>query len=76
MKVEVGEIIELDNGKEYICCSSIEDNNNTYIYLMSNFKPLEIRFAKVLDDSTLNIITNQEEKKRIFNLFKERGFNV
>jgi len=70
MKVENGEIIKLDNGKEYICFSSLEDKGTNYIYLISNFKPLEIRFAKVFDDESLEIINNQEEKQKVFELFK------
>ena len=40
MKIENGEIIELDNEKEYICVARLEDNGVNYLYLLSNFKPI------------------------------------
>ena len=76
MKLEVGEIITLDNGKEYICFSKINDNGINYVYLMSNFKPIEIKFAieKVNNaEVELEIINNQEQKQYIYNLFLSSG---
>lgn len=45
MKIERGEIITLDNNKEHICFCTIREEGQDYVYLMSNFKPLEIRFT-------------------------------
>ena len=76
MSLEKGEIIELDNGKEYICFSCLEDQNNRYIYLISNFKPLEIKFAKEIINNgeiSLEIINQQSEKERLFKLFQEKN---
>lgn len=73
MNLEKGEIIELENEKEYICFSSIEDNGNKYIYLVSNFKPVEIKFAKeiVVDgELSLEIINKQDEKEKLLRLFQ------
>ena len=56
MKIENGEIIELDNEKEYICVARLEDNGINYLYLLSNFKPIEI-------------INNDEEKRHVLELF-------
>ena len=52
MKIEAGELITLSNNKEYVCFSTLEDNGVDYVYLMSNFKPLEIRFGiqKIVDN--------------------------
>ena len=70
MNIQIGEIIELDEGKEFICFSTAEMNGNTYIYLMSNFKPLEIKFAKLLNTNSteleLEIINNQDKIKHYF----------
>lgn len=72
--LENGEIINLE-GKEYICVNSILDNGITYLYLMSNFKPLEIRFAKLLsisdDDLKIEIVTDNAEKVKVLNLFSQ-----
>ena len=76
MKLEVGELITLDNNKEYICFSKINDKGIDYVYLISNFKPIQIRFAieKVNNnDIELEIINNQEQKKYVYNLFLNAG---
>ncbi len=74
MNIQIGEIIELEGGKEFICFSKAEKNGDTYIYLMSNFKPLEIKFARLLnttpDELKIEIINNQEEKEQVLELFK------
>ena len=66
MKIEKGEIIKLSNDKEYICCATTNDNGIDYVYLMSNFKPLEIKFAKqriVEGEIEITIVNNHEEKQ-------------
>lgn len=72
MKIQNGEILTLANGKEYVCISSIIENGKNYIYLMSNFKPLEIMFAEAKgegEDITLELIESKEEKLRLLSLF-------
>ena len=80
MKLETGEIITLDNNKEYICCSTFSDAGIDYVFLMSNFKPLEIRFAKqrlVDDEVEITIIADENEKQRVLELFsKQKDFHI
>ena len=74
-KVETGEIIELDNGKEYICFSTLQDEGKEYIFLMSNFKPLEIRFARQYEQDgeiLLEIVGDRATKERLLALFKAK----
>ncbi len=74
-KLEIGETAVLENNKEFICFSRIQENGNDYIYLISNYKPLEIKFAKqniVNGELELTIIENQEEKEYVYNLFQEK----
>jgi len=68
MNLENGEIILL-NEKEYVCISNVKLENNNYFCLMSNFKPLEIKFAKELDNGQLEIINNKEQKENLLQLF-------
>ena len=72
--LEKGEIIEIED-KEYICVNTIKDEDTIYLYLMSNFKPLDIKFAKQLDiddeNAKIEIINNKEEKEKVLNLFKK-----
>ena len=78
MKIEEGEIVELDNGKEYVVYSVIPENENNYVYLMSNFKPVEMMFAKEIvsddNDISLEVIHNQEEKQKVLELFKNQNY--
>jgi len=46
MKIQKGEFVTLSNNKEYLCCATASENDVDYVYLMSNLKPLEIRFAR------------------------------
>lgn len=76
MKLEVGELITLNNNKEYICFSRINDNGIDYVYLISNFKPIEIRFAieKVNNQEIeLEVINNKDQKQYVYNLFLKAG---
>lgn len=74
MNFKEGEIIEIQE-KEYIVYSVIKEENTNYYYLMSNFKPLEIKFAKSVEETNndeLILINEQQEKLKVFDLFKKR----
>ena len=73
MNLEEGQIINIDN-KEYICISSKEYQNEYYYFLMSNTKPIDIKFARKLydnDEIKLEIINNNEQKQILLELFSE-----
>lgn len=70
--LETGEIVELDHDKEYIVVKEAKLDGISYLYLMSNFKPLEVRFAKqniVNDKLQVTFIEKQEEKIKVLKLF-------
>ena len=70
MSYREGEIIELE-GKEYIIYSVIPDETRNYYYLMSNFKPIDMKFVTEGDtEDEMLVITDQEVKLRVFDLFK------
>ena len=74
MKIKSGEIIKLSNNKEYICCATATENEIDYVYLMSNFTPLEIKFAtqKVVEGEVeVTIIGDHKEKQRVLKLFQD-----
>jgi hypothetical protein len=74
-KLKFGDTAQLETGEEYICLSQMEKNNIDYVYLMSNFKPLKIKFAKqriVNGNLELEIIGNQEEKEQVLKLFQDK----
>lgn len=74
-KLEFGETAVLEDGKEYICFASLEENGVDYVYLVSNFKPLEVRFAKQIinnGDLLLEIVQDQALKEHLLELFKDK----
>lgn len=72
-KLQFGETAVLENGKEYVCFASLEENGESYVYLVSNFKPLEVRFAKqtlVNGVLQLEIVQEPNLKQHLYELFK------
>ena len=41
--IEKGKVLTLANGKEYICIQTTVINNENYLYLISNNKPVEVK---------------------------------
>ena len=73
MNLEEGQIIEIDNN-EYICVSSKYHQNEIYYFLMSNFKPINVKFARKIENNNeikLEIINNIEQKQTLLQLFSE-----
>lgn len=74
-KLKFGETAVLYDGKEYICFSELEENGRDYVYLVSNFKPLEVLFARQVisnGELELTIIEEQQEKEHLLELFKNK----
>lgn len=74
-KLKSGEIIELNNNKEYIVFSQLVHDGVDYVYLMSNFKPLEIKFAKqFFKDNQLMVeeVSDSKLKKDLLELFQNK----
>lgn len=72
-KLEFGETAVLENGKEFICFKTLTEDGIDYVYLVSNSKPLEVRFAKqtiVNGELLLEIVEDQELKEHLFEAFQ------
>jgi len=70
--IVVGEIVVLEDQKEFICYRKIQDGGKNYLFLVSNFKPVEVFFAEeVLEGGVLCVrkIYDTDEKKRLLALF-------
>lgn len=70
--LDVGEIVKLDNNKEYIVINTISLRNTRYVFLISNFKPLDIVIAieKIKDeDIVLEEVKTPEELDYILSQF-------
>lgn len=50
--LEIGEIVKLSNDKEYIVVNTMNLHNIRYVFLISNFKPLDIVIGteKIIDE--------------------------
>lgn len=72
-KLEKGEIVTLDNNKEYLVYDVIQKNNKKYIYLSSNtddIKDLEVLICeeKIENDNViLELLTDKNEITEIAN---------
>lgn len=72
MKLEIGELITLENNKEYICIKKTTFEGKDYVYLVSNFKPLEIRFAEESIENKevyVTVVEDADLKNKLLNEF-------
>ena len=70
--LETGQIVELENGKEYIVVNKMYLHNIKYDFLVSNSKPLEIVIGteKLKDDNVfLEEIKDNDELDYILSKF-------
>ena len=69
-----GEIVTLEDQREFICYKKIQDGNKTYLFMLSNFKPVEVFFAEeiIRDDGTayMEKVTDPAVKQRLAPLIK------
>lgn len=72
-KIAINGTVTLDNGKEFYCFQVLDYKDTSYIYLISTFTPVEVRFAKQkMIDGQLQttIIDDKEEKLFALKLFQ------
>lgn len=70
--VEVGQIIKLNDNKEYVVVNKMSLHNINYVYLMTNSKPLEIEIATeklVNGDIVLEEVKSNEELDYVLSRF-------
>ena len=75
-KLVAGDLATLNGDKEFIVFAQTMHKGEDYVYLMSNFTPLEIMFAKQIvngNDVDLQVVTNQEEKKELLKIFLQQN---
>lgn len=74
---EVGRVIKFTDDREYVLISRIDDDIDTYVYLMSISAPLNVVIAieKEYSRKVVELIEVKEddEKKRIYNLFLQKA---
>ena len=75
-KLKVGEVAVLEDEKEYIVFFETMYKDTEYLYLISKFKPVEIRYAtQEMQDGELilKFVTEKEEKENLLKLFEEKN---
>lgn len=74
-KLEQGDIITLDDNKEYIAFAvATAPDSRSFVYLMTTAQPVEICFAEQTSTADgkidLRIVGDQNEKIAVLNLFR------
>ena len=75
-KLKVGEIAILDDGREFICFDCCEEEGINYAYLISNFKPLEVKFViqkQSNEGLELEVIKEKAKKEYLYKIFQEKS---
>jgi len=76
MNLEKGELIVLDDNKEYIVVDVCNCNAITYIYLITSNKPVEILLVKEkIVDGIINLVPvdNYEEAKYVIDVIANKN---
>ncbi len=75
-KLKVGEVAILDDGREFICFDCLEEDGINYAYLISNFKPLEVKFViqkQSNEGLELEVIKEKNKKEYLYKIFQEKS---
>lgn len=74
MKINDGQIITLDDKKDYIVLKQVVYNNTNYIYLITTSKPVEVMFVRQ-DADELNLVVDDNELKEVINLLNSNNLS-
>ena len=75
-KLKFGETAVLEDGRQYTCFANLKYQEKDYVFLISEFKPLQIRLAeqKIIDgDLQIKIVVDKELKYNLLNILKQRN---
>lgn len=65
MNLEIGDVIELNDGMDYAVIQKILSNKNIYLYLISTSKPVETIIAKQKEDQENIILETVSDKEEL-----------
>ena len=75
MEIEKGELITLENNKEYVCFGrATAENGKNYVYLMTTSEPVEICFGEEIVEGEgvrVRILGTKEENQIAVEAFKK-----
>lgn len=76
--VQIGEILKLDDNKEYVVINKMNLHNVNYVFLITTSKPLEILIVteKIVNgEITLDEIKDNDELEYVLNQFSSQMEN-
>ena len=79
INLQIGDIIKLDENKEYVISATAKMNDNNYIYLVTLNEPYEVKFAKEIitaKDIDLEIVWDRKEKEELLEIFAKELNNL
>ena len=72
--LKLGDIVTLEENKDYVVCAVAHKNNFNYVYLITIDEPYKVVFAKEIlheKDFDLELVGKKEEKEELLELFKK-----
>ena len=70
MEIEVGKVIELDNGSEYLIGEHFLHDGQEYVSLIAVKEPVHMRFAALREDAG-EVLVEMVEDDKLIELFKQ-----
>ncbi|NLL44911.1 MAG: hypothetical protein GX247_04535 [Mollicutes bacterium] len=70
------DVIELENGNEYVVIDEITKNNNTYVYLVNEKEATDFCIRKLIDEGTEKVLIgldNEEEFRQALLYFTNKN---
>ena len=71
----MGETVYLEENREYAVITSVDKDNETYVYLVTTDEPYKVKFAKEIwnsDNLDLEIVHEKELKEELLQLFQNK----
>lgn len=65
-----GEIVTLDDGREYVIVGIVQMDGTQYITFMTTTKPAEIKMGAMLPDGSFRNVTDKREKIAVLAMLK------
>lgn len=65
MNLEIGDVIQLNDGMDYAIVQKIESNKNIYLYLITTTKPVKTIVAKQKQEEENIILETVSDKEEL-----------
>ena len=79
MNIDIKDVITLDGKEKYVVCSKIEQENNSYLYLMNAIDTQDIKFAQENHRDGKIFVSELEDEmliRQLLPLFYEKSKDI